>query len=578
MKRKCAVSGQEFEITEKDLEFYKKMNVPEPTLCPEERQRRRLSWRNERNLYRRKCDATGKTILSIYSPEKPFKIYHQDVWHSDSWDGRDWGKEYDFDRPFFDQFSELMRDVPRMALVTAGNENAEFVNYAGWNQNCYLIFDSDHNQDCYYLVHAFYNKNCADSFYINRCELCYECITSYDCYDCRFLQDCKNCVESWFLKSCIGCKNCFGCVNLRNKEYYFLNKKCTKEEYSQKLETLQLHRWSKLKDMRQKFAAFIQRFPHKYYQGTQNEDVTGDYIDGSKDVHFCYNVENSRDCMYLADCQKCKDCWDLDEWGGTGAELCYEGHVVGEGAQNIAFCSNIWEGVHDIFYSEFCVKGSHDLFGCEGLKHASYCILNKQYSKEEYFTLRDQIINHMKQTGEWGEFFPIKLSSVAYNESMAMEYFPLSREEVLSQGWAWKEKDTRGFQEQEYKIPDSLNDVEDNILEQVLACEKTGKNYKIEKQELKLYRKLGIPIPRRCFDTRHQDRMDLRNPKQLWARDCDECGIHLQSTFAPDRPETILCEKCYNEVVDGGKKQKAPPNPAKAESSPLLEGGQGGVS
>ena len=36
----CAVSGQQFSITDEDLRFYEKMGVPEPTLCPQERDAR----------------------------------------------------------------------------------------------------------------------------------------------------------------------------------------------------------------------------------------------------------------------------------------------------------------------------------------------------------------------------------------------------------------------------------------------------------------------------------------------------------------------------------------------------------
>jgi hypothetical protein len=85
-RRRCAVSGAEFPIYASDAAFYEKIspsfdgikyNIPYPTLCPEERQKRRLLFRNERNLYKRTCDATGESIISIYSPDKPYKVYNQ---------------------------------------------------------------------------------------------------------------------------------------------------------------------------------------------------------------------------------------------------------------------------------------------------------------------------------------------------------------------------------------------------------------------------------------------------------------------------------------------------------------------
>ncbi|MBU0627024.1 hypothetical protein KKG31_00015 [Patescibacteria group bacterium] len=49
------------------MEFYSKVSpiiagkkylIPAPTLCPDCRQQRRISFRNERSLYKRKCDLT----------------------------------------------------------------------------------------------------------------------------------------------------------------------------------------------------------------------------------------------------------------------------------------------------------------------------------------------------------------------------------------------------------------------------------------------------------------------------------------------------------------------------------------
>jgi hypothetical protein len=57
--------------------------------------------------------------------------------------------------------------------------------------------------------------------------------------------------------------------------------------------------------------------------------------------------------------------------------------------------------------------------------------LNRQYTKEEYELLVPKIIEKMMSDGEWGEFFPAILSPFGYNETVAQEYFPLTREELL---------------------------------------------------------------------------------------------------------------------------------------------------
>lgn len=135
----CQHCSASFPITDKDMEFYekvspvfsgKKYSIPTPTLCPDCRQQRRLSFRNERKLYKRKCDATGRDIISIYSPDKPFKVYHQDFWWSDKWDAMEYGRDFDFSKSFFEQFQELNHTVPTQAIYLDNRmENSDYCNY-----------------------------------------------------------------------------------------------------------------------------------------------------------------------------------------------------------------------------------------------------------------------------------------------------------------------------------------------------------------------------------------------------------------------------------------------------------------
>src|SRR3990167_7917455 len=71
----CQNCKSQFVIEPEDFDFYKKISVPPPTWCPECRQRHRYAWRNERVLYRRNCDLCGKSTVTIYSPNKPYKVY-----------------------------------------------------------------------------------------------------------------------------------------------------------------------------------------------------------------------------------------------------------------------------------------------------------------------------------------------------------------------------------------------------------------------------------------------------------------------------------------------------------------------
>jgi len=129
----CPISNKEFTITQWDLDFYDKISptfagqkfqIPTPTLHPEERQRRRLSFRNEPNLYRRKCDASGKDIISIYSPDKPYKVYDQKIRRSDARDPLDYGQDFDFSKNFTENFRELLKEVPIQSLMVQDSVTA----------------------------------------------------------------------------------------------------------------------------------------------------------------------------------------------------------------------------------------------------------------------------------------------------------------------------------------------------------------------------------------------------------------------------------------------------------------------
>ncbi len=576
MKKNCAVSGKEFEISEKDLDFYKKMGLITdedlsglPTLCPDERLRRKLAWRNERNLYWRECDGTGKKILSMYDEDSEFPVYGHDYWWSDKHDGKDFGRNFDFSKTFFENFRDLQKVVPKISQNIALNENSEFVNVAGYCKDCFWVFEADNVEGCLHCNVIYYSNFCVDNSFIYSCELCYECLDCKNCYDSKFLQNCQNCSNSAFLKDCIGCKDCFGCVNLRNKQYYFLNKKCTKSEYETKLKNLNLEKYSNLKNMRTQAREFFEKFPHKFYTGTSNENISGDYIFNSKNLKESFDCWDCEDSSFISRMRKTKNSMDVFGFGLEGTELCYECNDVGINIMDVKFSNSIYGECTNIDYSESCMNSCKNLFGCIGLKKSEYCILNKKYSKEEFFILKAKIISHMKKTGEWGEFFPMELSPFGYNETVANEYFPFEEPNFLSPGldniqefkpglensnlkYNWKIEKSKKYLGEEINIPDDIKEIKDDICEKILTCEISGQAYKIQKSELKFYRKMNLPIPRICPDERYKKRMALRNPRTLFERTCDniKCDEKFETTFDLERKEKVFCEKCYADVVD----------------------------
>ena len=523
--------------------MYEHWGLPSPIMCPDERARARLAWRNERTMYRRKCDATGKVIISIFDQDAAFPVYDQNYWWSDAWSPLEYAREIDFSRPFFEQFVELFKLVPQCSLRSPQSENSEFTNQCEKNRDCYLIFCSNTSRQCMYGMWYQSCTDCLDCLYLEQSELCYEILNSKNCYRCTNSQNLLNCSECHFSRDLIGCRNCIGCVNLRNKEHFIFNEPYSPADWQAKVSQLGLDSFSGRSQLAMQFNEFAAQHPRKFYNGRNIEASTGDYLENCKNAIESFNCRNSENISYCRDAWSGRNSIDLTETLEQdfciAIEGCYKTVDCGFSAK-ISETNNVW-------YSSHCFFG-HNLFGCIGLKQGTYSILNKQYSKDEYFKLREKLVAHMQETGEWGQYFPMKDSPFAYNESVAQEYFPLSRAEVVKIGLRWKEEevvDESG--ELSSSVGDRISQVSPDILEQVLCCHESGKVFKIQATELDFYRKMNLPIPREHHDVRHRNRMALRNPRRLNGLNCGECSKSLSSTYSVQ--DSVLCETCYLSAV-----------------------------
>ncbi len=566
--KKCRLSGKEFVVTDKDLEFYnkispliggKKFNIPLPTLCPEERSMRRLSRRNEKSFYQRKCDKTGESIISGFSPQKPFPVYSQNAWLWDSWSPYDYGFSYDFEKNAFEQFLKLQNVVPHIALENVANENSPYVSHSAWNKDCHLIFYSDKNERCMYLNNSFHNKDCFDSSYILRCEQTYGSHNCRDSYRLFFSKDCHECRDSYFLESCSWCHDCFGCVGLKNKSYHLFGQSLSETEYRQKISELKLTTESSLEKVQKVIYQKNLHILRRHMVWTKNENCFWDALSECANIFEWYYLEKSSDCRYIQDSQRCRDCMDMSGWGGSWVELVYECASVWDGAYNIIFSNTIWDGQKNSLYSEWCGGWENCLLSI-GVRKWKNVILNKSYGQEEYETLSQKIIEHMVQSGEWWEFFPVEHSPFFYNETTAYDYYPLSNSEIQKRGW-WIKEESDKYSGSNY-TPLTLDNYDEKnvgyeiaqknietLLSATLVCTLSGKAFKITKQELLFYLQNNLPIPTKHYEQRHKTRMWNQNKRELYNRNCAECSRDMITTYSPERQEKVVCEECYRKLV-----------------------------
>jgi hypothetical protein len=558
----CQNCKGQFLVEPVDFAFYERMQVPPPTFCPTCRFERRLMFKNARVFYRRQCGLCGESMLSMYSPTKDMVVYCQPCWWSDKWDSADYAMDYDPNRNFFEQFKELQRKVPFAALSNgyATLTNSDYVNEAAYAKNCYLIFNADYNENVLYGSEVTHNKDAADVSMLEGSELCYEDINCEKCFKTFFSEDCISSTNIYFSKNLSGCSDCFGCVNLRSKKYHIWNQPYTKEEYEKKLSEIRLDSFEAIEALREEAYEFWGRYPHKMIQGIHNVSVSGDYIyesKGAQDVYQVRNSENIRYSQYLT-MPSSKDVYDLTQWGG-GAQRVYDTVSAGEGVDMIRFCVGTWGQASGNEYSMYVVSSSY-MFGSICMRKKKFCILNKQYTEAEYKELRAKIIADLEvnpyvdakgRIFKYGEFFPYDLSLFDYNESGAMQIFPLKREEVNARGWRWHEANPSNHQVTLPlgSMPDSIKDVDETVLKEILGCKECKKAYRVIPAELELLKRFGLPLPRRCADCRNMARISRTNPPHLWDRDCANCRKEIRTSYSPDRPETVYCEQCYQAEV-----------------------------
>jgi len=550
--RKCNKCKEDFILEQDDFSFYEKMKVPVPNICPDCRFKMRAMWRNEMSLYSgRKCGLCGKSVLSMYNPKLPFITYCYECFYSEKWDPKDYATDYDRTRPFFDQMKEFLIKVPKINLgISTGdgiNINSEYVNMAGGCKNCYLVFNTSPAEELLYSRGIKNGRDSSDIYFGVNFERCYDCVNVQESANVFYGQNVTSCVDSQFILNGSGLTNCFGCVNLRNKSNCWFNEQLSQEEYSKRIKEVK-GSYKKINGFQNKFIEFSKTLPRRENNNLKTVNSTGDYLSECKNVKNSFEVAKSEDCRHLFSSKMIKDSLGTTGYGTKSEKLL---EVVATG-----YCSNVigsyWaENSSNIMYS-FDLRNCQDCIGCDALRHGKYSVFNKEYSKEEYEEIKEHIIKELTEKGLHGLMMSSEIAPFAYNESIAQDNMPLTKEEALAQGFHWEDdiQMTKGKETlKPEEISDQIKDVSDSITNEILKCISCERNYKITPQELLFYRKVILPIPRKCFFCRHRDRIGRRGSLKFFIRKCSNCGKDTYTNLTEEVAPIMYCEKCYQQEV-----------------------------
>ncbi len=566
--RTCPISGTEFPITEADMKFYntiaptfdgEKFMPLLPTLCPEERSRRRIVRRNMRKFYKDTCDLTWKSMISVYNGSKPYKVYHQDVRRSDARDPMDYGRDYSFSHSFFDQFNEFLHAVPRMAMVNSNTINSEYCNFIKDAKNCYMSSVLYYgNENISYSTWVMRSNTCSDCYEIRQAELCYDCTSSTNIFHCIALHECYECQYCSFSANLNGCHDCMYCYNLSWKSYCIHNQQYTKEEYLTKIHEMQSSS-SYRSDSQILFEEILATRPLRANWIVNSQNCIGSSIYNGKNAIFVFGGQSYEDVKYIMNSEWGSNNMDIS---GGGCERCFEStNVWLEGTTNILWSVSVIAS-HHCYYCDNCYYCAY-CFGCIALRNKEYCIMNKQYTKEERFDEMRKIAHHMTETGEWGQFFPLEDNTFDYNETYAHDIFPLTREETLRRWLTRHEEEKKEYEWASITAhhiskydPATVGDIiaqnnRKELLSWVIVCPKTKRWFRIVPTEIDLCVRLAIPIPTIHPDERFIQRYKRIGGKSMYLRNCDKTGAPILSVHSPDMPNPVYAEEVRDREVYG---------------------------
>ncbi len=548
-ERTCALTGQKWELTAGELEWCWRFLVPPSTIHPFVRMKILFAYNSALSLWRKPHAITGEPILSYIHPDNQVKVVTDAEWMS--LDQSSQGRSVDVSQPFFDQLYQRYLDTSFRALATPGDS----VNTIGFGMHkcldSFMIFASlDIERSSYVEASTSVRDSVdvtnslggiAESSSINRCRSLYNCHVAFECHDC---------LNSWFLFDCRNCEYCFGATNQRNKKYLWFNEQLTKEEWERRREAVGLSSYAIFERERKRFFDLVAGSVWPETFNIAAGASTGEYLEETVRVLEGYQLQKVTDCFRVWFAVGSSDC-AYQTGSGFGSEIWQTSGAAY--SQNVKFSHNLTR-CEDVEYCVACMNCSH-CFGCVNLNRKQYCILNKQYTEQDYWRTLDDLKCVMLERGEYGKSVPGKMSIVGMPFSAAALLLGISKEEIeLFGGEIYDAKRGMSYMPAEVDpghrltpeaLPDRLEDAT-GLVNRAVWDPAAGRSYPIMPRDFDFAERHHLPLPRKHFLSRLQELNLLSNVPETIDRACASCGkgikVYRNNTFSTRR---VLCEACY---------------------------------
>jgi len=556
-ERICALTGEKWTMTDEEIGWYKKFNVPPSARSPLTRMRILSGFMNGFQWWWQKHLETGKPVLSYVHPSSGLKVLPDQEWLTKDFSSI--GLEYDIRKSFFEQFRKLQINVPLKATNNTVEPEHSMALGSKGDIDSYFVADGGRNRECFFTLFSAMSERSAEVHNTLQAVDSYHINDAFNVHHSQYASDLRALSNSAFAFIASDCSDCFGVAIRKHKKNLFFNEQLTEEEYNKRRGAIDLGRRSVVEDWKKKFYELLSKdivWPQN--MNWNEEGCEGEYLVGARDARFCYacvktpinlfyaafTTNETRDSAFVVGTNDISECYQCSfvEWS---SKCSFSYSLIR--CQSMEYC--------------FECKECENCFGCVGLQHKKFHIFNRPYSEEEYWKQVDELKCAMLERGEYGEFFPLNFSPVYFLQSASAMYWLSGEKEAKQLGAAIYDPssaDAIGEDRVDIdkarssnEIPDSIDEVGDDWCGVPIRDEALGRYFTFLKPEIALYKKLRIAPPNKHFIRRVAEMIQEANSAVFVDSTCGKCGkkmmISVNKTF-PERK--IYCIECFNKYFE----------------------------
>ena len=545
-ERVCEMTGERWEVTEIDIERWRRFNVPPMKVSPKTYFKLMGQLLTGYSWWWNTDVESGKPILSHIHPHTPWLVMDDEAWHQK--DFSEIASNADMSRPIFDQLYDLAMRVPMSARKNIERPINSIARISLGDENSYFV-EGCRSKRSFYCSDSIDLEDCAEVCWSMRVRESYNVMMSFDLHRCRVARNSRNSFNCDFIFDCWNCESCFMTFNCRRAKYLWDGEQLSEGEWKKRHAGLDLGDRDIFKRL---YTDFLHRlgteaiWPENF--NLKAENSSGEYLNNCVNCQNCWYSEGAKDCS-----------WSV--WANLGTEDCVLGchpgsaHCYGDmiaiHSNDCRFC---WV-VQQCQRCEYCIEcfDCEDCFGCVGLKRKRFHLFNKAYSESDYRKNLNEIKCAMLDRGEYGMplYGRFAQGPFAYSGgSFFLDDKPQEREQLgivdfetgLDGAFGnWEGKHLLSPSE----IPSRLEDA-DRVKGKAFLDPKLNRPFTLFPAEIDLYKKLGVRVPRWHFTSRVEDIWREMNLFDFELRMCAKCAVPITVAKNKTFPKRkIYCRSCY---------------------------------